>query len=781
MQRAVRNGGRGDGARAGSQDKQRPGKAQRPRSDFVPLLIGLFFLALYTFTLSPGLLPADAGEYQLTGAVLGVAHPPGFALYTLASWLVSRLPGVAPATAINWLSALLAALTLALVVRVVTALTRQPLAGVGTALLLGFSTTFWAQAVTANIRMPAALATAWMLDRLLAYRASLAEPQPRALAWFALALGLGVSHHGSLIFVAAVLGLYALWLRPAVLRRPWPLLAGLLPFLAWLYFPLRAGAFGAPPSLATLPGFLEHVLARGFSGDIFFFANAAALPERLRLFGAILGFEFVTPVLALMALGALAALWSGRQLGWVLLAAWAIHVFIAMTYRAPQTVEYLMPAWVFMGVWAGLGLSAVWEGARNFALALRAPEWADTALVLILGLFVAAAQFRATYPSYRALARDTSTRDEAAGLLRAAPEGAALLASWHWATPLWYLQQVEGLRPDVDVRYVFPRGASLAQNWVDSIASALTERPVIVTSYYAGAYAALPYRFVPLEQAWEVRAAPLAEAPAGLAGAQSFAAWDFLGYRLDQSGPAEVVVTTAWRSTEPPAPISLFVHLLGPDGTLHSQRDLPYTADQYEPGEVLLDRYVLPLRPDAPAGAYSLVAGVYTPQGDRLAEAALASLSLPPQPFAALPVPAGAAPFGNIIWLTGSTVSPSGRLHPGEAVSVELDFLAARPITADYAVKVDLVGPSWQWRVQSDGTPAGGAIPTLKWIAGSRVRDTHTLTVPAGAAPGTAQVVLALYDSFTGQPLPLLDPALAALGPTLALGQVEIVPPAEAP
>jgi hypothetical protein len=120
-------------------------------------------------------------------------------------------------------------------------------------------------------------------------------------------------------------------------------------------------------------------------------------------------------------------------------------------------------------------------------------------------------------------------------------------------------------------------------------------------------------------------------------------------------------------------------------------------------------------------------------------------------------------------------------VQPGQTLTVALEFLAARPITADYAVKVDLIGPGWQWRVQSDGTPAGGAIPTLKWIAGSRVRDAHTLTVPAGAAAGTAQLALAVYDSLTQQPLPILDPALAAQAPTLPLGTVEIAPALGAP
>src|SRR5688572_29443965 len=115
--------------------------------------LGISSLLLYSFTLSPTLLPADAGEFQLVGATLGVAHPPGFALYTLLAWLISRVPIIPPATAINFLSALLAAITLTLISRVVRHLTNSLWAGLGAALALGFSTTFWAQAVTANIRM----------------------------------------------------------------------------------------------------------------------------------------------------------------------------------------------------------------------------------------------------------------------------------------------------------------------------------------------------------------------------------------------------------------------------------------------------------------------------------------------------------------------------------------------------------------------------------------------------------------------------------------------------
>ena len=88
-------------------------------------------------------------------------------------------------------------------------------------------------------------------------------------------------------------------------------------------------------------------------------------------------------------------------------------------------------------------------------------------------------------------------------------------------------------------------------------------------------------------------------------------------------------------------------------------------------------------------------------------------------------------------------------------MQVDVRFLAARPIMQDETVSVAIVGPNYQWQALSDGTPAGGAIPTLKWIAGSRVTDTHRLLIPPGAAPGTASLSLTVYDAFTQRILPV--------------------------
>jgi hypothetical protein len=59
-----------------------------------------------------------------------------------------------------------------------------------------------------------------------------------------------------------------------------------------------------------------------------------------------------------------------------------------------------------------------------------------------------------------------------------------------------------------------------------------------------------------------------------------------------------------------------FSHLLGPDGQIWGQHDgLPLGGARptttWLPGEVIVDRYELPLLPAAPAGEYSLVVGFY--------------------------------------------------------------------------------------------------------------------------------------------------------------------------
>lgn len=600
----------------------------------IPLFLFLAFFLLYWHTLAPGLLPADNGELQLVAVKLGIAHPPGFPLYTLLAHLMSRLPlPLDPASKINLFSALSSALTVVVVYQVSYYLTGRVPAGLLAAFALGFSTTFWAQATTANIRSLTALFAALAIWLLLTRKP--------LWSWLAFILALGVGHHASLFFMGLVFGLYGLWLEPRFWREGFrPVLAALTGLLPLLYLPLRAKADapGTNPALATWAGFWDHLLARGFRGDFFYFDTPFWLWERLKVMGNVLTFQFQPLLLAGMGVGVLLLIWrrEGRLL-LLLVGSFIVHLLVTATYRAPQTVEYMLPAYVPAGICLAYALTWGQNGANKW---LKAGQWLLTGFLLMAALW----QGVRNYPSYALLHRDNTASYYAQTVLVSAPAGAIILADWHWVTPLWYWQQVKNIRPDITVHYVFPTAEPYEQTWSRRIGEAYaTGREVIATHFNSDAYASLPIP-EPLGQAFWFRQQPRQSLPAGytpltLTLGQTI---QILGYQLEPTTleiGREAVLGLAWQLSRPePTPFTLFAHLVGPDGRLYAQEDWPA---QPQPAGISLSQFRLTPRPGSPTGQLSLAIGAYlsdaTPlldsQGQSripIATLTLTTMALPP-------------------------------------------------------------------------------------------------------------------------------------------------------
>ncbi|MCX8068374.1 MAG: DUF2723 domain-containing protein [Anaerolineae bacterium] len=586
---------------------------------FVDSVLFLIAFSVYGATVARDVLPADSGEFQLVSALLGVAHPPGYPLYTLVGHLFIRLaPAGIPALRLNAMSAVLAAVTVLLMARAACLWARSlgasPLlaiaCGLATALTLGTSTTFWAQATTANIRMPTLFFGALALRGLARFAL---HRNDRSILLAALALGLGIGHHPSLAFVGLFFALYAVTLDPGLLhpRRGWRpaiafLLAGLLP---QAYLPIQGarGAPLAPSDLDTLPGFLWHVLARGFAGDMFAFANPQDLPHRLALVPTLFAFQFRPPILIAAVLGVLALLKRDRRLFLMLTGSWALHTFVTITYRAPQTVEYLMPAYLPLALAVGL-LPA--------ALEPISPRWARQipAVICALVLWTALLNGVALFPEYAELAKDTSVRRTAGDLLKSAPPDALILADWHWATPMWYLQQVEGLRPDVEVRYVYPIvGEEYAETWFRHVREALPGRPVLLTHFYEfPGYTTEPWGmgFRVSQRPMTAPTAPLVPKGLTFAGGVRLVGYSLRGPLPHPGQSLEVIL--AWQATKPlERPPSFTVRLVDERGQHRAQADRRLGTDSV-PGEVRFERLVLPLYPTLSPGHYSLRLGAYT-------------------------------------------------------------------------------------------------------------------------------------------------------------------------
>jgi hypothetical protein len=918
--------------------------ASRRIGILVDLLVLLGSLALYVHTLSPGLLPADSGEFQLVAYVLGIAHPPGYPLYTLLGHLATRLPIGDPAYRVNLLSALFGALTLTTIMHTVCDAGRDvgrdagrnavfgPICGLLAVIVLGLSPTFWVQSTTANIRSLTALLTALSLAALLRWGR---ERSARNLAIFAACLGFAAGHHASIALLTPAMGAYLLLHDPQLAMQPRRWLAPLAAFsatlLVLLYLPLRSlsGAPFDPTPIRSVADFWSHVTAAGFRGDMFYFRTWPAVADRLVVWMEILRLQFGAPlaVACLMAAILLTILRRGKgtdpHAALLLVGAWALNTLAAVTYRAPQTVEYLIPSYVAMAMLLGLGLQALGREAT-----LRHELFALLASVLLVASL---GHGMSHYESLAHLFRDTSTRDYAEPLLRDAPENALLLSNWHHATALWYLQQVEGLRPDVAVRYVHPEGATPNEEvWLRHIADGLEQGPVLVTNWFA-AFGETAYRWeslatdTPRASAWRVRREPdrIGEVSGDIlalfgdpsTGEQNPAVASLLEFTLSSGGrpddplrPGDILeVRVTWRLERPlERDTSSFVQLLGPHGVV-GQGDIIHRADRHVAGEVITDVYRLPLLLHTTPGSYRLITGFYyttddgwqrwmageqdhvvltdvtvqaakrpppsgKPQDVRFAEGwrlsgvdidrgiagtmrlylhwqrirtplesapgqaafvsiadgghtlaegrlpalapgetATLALDLPdlstalalrlhavdePEgvPAAVLPrlghwgLPVGDlrlrpaeptaryVPLGGEMALLGMEGLPSASLRPGDAPRPVARFLALQPLTNDYSVSLGLERADGSWHLRSDGTPALGAIPTLKWLTGWTVHDPRRLVLPDDAPQGPAIVVLTVYNAFTLQPLPVLDERLVrqGQGTRIEVGRVDI-------
>jgi hypothetical protein len=95
---------------------------------------------------------------------------------------------------------------------------------------------------------------------------------------------------------------------------------------------------------------------------------------------------------------------------------------------------------------------------------------------------------------------------------------------------------------------------------------------------------------------------------------------DFLGYELLDDGPKrageEVALITVWRVKQRlRPPLSMFVHLLDPQGHIAGQYDgLEANPTGLRPGDVLLHVHRFTIPPDFPPGHYWLQLGLYNPQ-----------------------------------------------------------------------------------------------------------------------------------------------------------------------
>jgi hypothetical protein len=193
-----------------------------------------------------------------------------------------------------------------------------------------------------------------------------------------------------------------------------------------------------------------------------------------------------------------------------------------------------------------------------------------------------------------------------------------------------------------------------------------------------------------------------------------------------------------------------------------------YPPAEWQPGQIVRDRYLLEIPVDAstPRGLTVLVAAYHRETGERVGERSFGPL---PLTFARpLDLPPDAQPLGAQVGT--ATLAAYRTALDTATLTLTLYWQAGAPLAEDAVVFVHLLDADGQYVLGQDTRPMGGRYGTLAWQPGEGVVDEHRLSLPAGLRPGEYQIAVGMYDAATQVRLPVVD----ASGQPVADGVVRL-------
>ena len=358
---------------------------------------GLFVLfisfGVYLHTLTPTVGFHDSGELITVAYTLGIAHPPGYPIYTLLGKVFCTLIPIGNiAYRMNMQSSLFASLAVMLVYFITKKLIPHPsslIPSIVASLILAFSATFWEQAVIAEKYTLNAFFFALLIFILLKWEES-QKSKVKSLKYgylFSFILGLSFAHHfqtvylvpGSIFFILATL-----WNHRGTevqRKKKSPQIAQIsldfktkftsyfslftfhfslfiLPLTLWLYLPLRASQdpilnWGNPSNLDNL---IIHITGQTYGC---YFSRLETSFSRILPHLGFFSFQFTRYILWIGLFAILILLWRRRTIFLFFSLIFIANIIHSIRYTIVNIQDYYIPSFILVAILIGFGLSFI--------------------------------------------------------------------------------------------------------------------------------------------------------------------------------------------------------------------------------------------------------------------------------------------------------------------------------------------------------------------------------------------------------------------------------------
>ncbi|XP_075782397.1 protein O-mannosyl-transferase TMEM260 isoform X1 [Pelodiscus sinensis] len=431
--------------------------------------LGAAVAAAYAATLPPSVPGGDSGELITAAYELGVAHPPGYPLFTLLAKLVIGLfPFGSIAYRVNLLCGLLGAAAASLFYYTVFRLSGSCAGGILAAGVFSFSRLTWQWSIAAEVFSLNNLFVGLLMALTVHFEeAAAAKERSKISKIGAFCCGLSLcNQHTIALYVLCIVPwvLFQLFKRKELslghlLKLGLCFLAGLLPYL---YLPISSYLNQARWTWGdqmTLQGFLTHFLRKEYGTFSLAKSETGSHMREMLLFQVThmkTELAYAVPALAIAACLCTAVpgklekssviwLFTGMLCVYSLFFAWRANLDITKPLFMGVVERFWMQSNAVVAVLAGLGLASlislgntVLENSRL----LHCMEWLAAAALVSSQL----------YASYSIC--DQSSNDVvdkfARNLLSSMPEDAIILVRGDLpGNSLRYLHYCEGMRPDV--------------------------------------------------------------------------------------------------------------------------------------------------------------------------------------------------------------------------------------------------------------------------------------------------------------------------------------------
>jgi hypothetical protein len=466
-------------------------------AQFAPALVFVGSFIVYILTAAPTVFGFDSAEYAAAAYNLGVPHPTGYPLYLLLGKLFTYLPFGDVAYRLNLMSGFFSSATVTVAYLLAFLVSRRVVLSIAIAGFLAFSYYFWSASVIAEVYSLHGFLNAITIYLLLLWNRS---GNSKLLYGAGFIWGLSFGNHMTTALlgpaVAFLVGL-GLWEK----RIKWPQLFPLavctvLPLSIYLYLPLRYLAGAVPYALGyydiqgnfvrtdttTIEGVWSALTASQFG--VFFLAHQGV--EYVNQLGQAMFWVYGNFLGAGLILGLLGIIRNfmvdKRRLIFLSLIFIANMLFFA-SYGAPDRSFMFLVGYIVWSVWMAdgmyLALTTIestfpkdWQGKLVSALGPRARLVCWETLSLLVVIVALWANF-----SYVDLSSFTIIRDRYPQMMNSLEPNALVLAWWPDSAPMYYFQQVENIRQDVQIVDRFLISAEAEQRLIER---ALPDRAVYV-------------------------------------------------------------------------------------------------------------------------------------------------------------------------------------------------------------------------------------------------------------------------------------------------------------